>query len=285
MTITQRQIDRIQNNLASIESQAHRFMGEAKAVGLMFNEETTVFGESGINTVVEPVDIDGFYGVYNEDTRTIVHVAKPSYKLVQNKDITSLGLDLLEQSGIDAKVDTLHSYVNATEMRLVLVTGNMLFNDGVSDIMQTIELRNSYDASTTIGFSFGAIRQICSNGMIGNKTIASTKFRHTTGFEISKMAEQIGKLDLVSEKMTDAISTLADTRWTKDSEQTKEWFVKHYGKRKGVKIMESAVGSDMPATQWDMLQRLTWYISHEVEVGRRDYEQSKLTRIPEFAVL
>ena len=104
---------------------------------------------------------------------------RDTYQLVRNEDLIKELLDQLLGLSTSFKVDPSHSFVQNERMRVQITFPELRMQDSESDIALSLFLHNSYDQSEGVRMYFGAIRSICSNGMIFGDVMAKMYHRHT----------------------------------------------------------------------------------------------------------
>ena len=85
------------------------------------------------------------------------------------------------------RIDPSHSFCENNRMRLQITFPDLSLKDSESDIPISLFLHNSYDMSEGIRVFFGAIRSICSNGMVFGNVLARFNGRHTQGIKIESI--------------------------------------------------------------------------------------------------
>lgn len=207
-------------------------------------------------------------------TKRVVSVAKNSYQLIPNKDLINPFMENLEKLKVDWYIDPSHSYCLAHRMQLQVTFPGVLVHDGESDIPFSVYLTNSYDASCAVRLWYGAIRSICSNGMIFGSVLGSLYARHTSGFSFEKLEENFNK---ITDKITDVQTRIDQLK----SRELEEVFMKELQKALGKKRLEAIVSTDrLPdKSQWELLNDITYFISHEVPKPQRARLQLKTSKV------
>lgn len=72
-----------------------------------------------------------------------------------------------------------------------LLNAVLIIKDSESDIPISLFLHNSYDMSEGVRVFFGAIRSICSNGMVFGNVLAKFYGKHTQGFRIENITAKL----------------------------------------------------------------------------------------------
>lgn len=141
--------------------------------------------------------------IMRQDTNEVIHMCSSQYNLISNESLFTPFVDELYKrfDGEDIKAKINNRDNNRFNVSLIL--DNTKYDIKKGDIIcPTIELKNSYNGSTSFGVAIGFHRVICSNGMMGfNKEFHITK-RHKskegTTFDFSVIWQ---KLDEVEEQL------------------------------------------------------------------------------------
>lgn len=136
---------------------------------------------------------DDFVSVVRLDTNKVLAVHKSGYKLIKNEDLFPIFEEAIEKSNIDHRGMMVKDEVANSGAKVLrtyrfpkhrITLGSR--PDGKADeIDLTITLRNSYDGVWSFGYSMGAFRQICTNGMIIGNKFLDVKSKHTKHMDIS----------------------------------------------------------------------------------------------------
>ena len=213
-----------------------------------------------------------YKAITREDDGKLISVMSDTYKLVPNAEIIK---PLMEQlANLDNKwyIDDSHSFVSKNRMRLQVTFPELTFNDGRSDIALSLFLHNSYDGSEGIRMLWGAIRFLCSNGMILGTVLSKFYARHTKGINPNNISEQLhqtyDQIPIISER----ISILQNLDVPKSLTESIE---KKLGKHVIKHVQEQPVADN----QWVLYNYLTYYISHVVEKRLRAAYQMQVSRM------
>jgi len=231
-------------------------------------EERKVYFQSDSN----PKLTREYKAIVRPDKDKLISVMQDSYELVPNREVI---LPLLEQlQHLDTKwhFDNSHSFVDSKRMRLQVTFPDLTLNDGRSDIALSLFLHNSYDGSEGVRMFWGAIRGICSNGMVFGKVLAKFYARHTSGIRLDNLKEQVeqtyGQIPVIKER----IGILQNISVTKSLQESVE-------KQLGKTIVKYVNDQPSPQNQWILYNYLTWYISHVVNQRMRAAYQMKVSKI------
>ncbi|MBI2417238.1 MAG: DUF932 domain-containing protein [Ignavibacteriales bacterium] len=223
----------------------------------------------------KPVFTSDYKAIMREDTGSLISVMSDSYKIVPNAEIIK---PLMEQlHNLDSKwiIDASHSFVSDERMRLQVTFPDLTFNDGRSDIALSLFLHNSYDGSEGVRMYWGAIRGICSNGMVFGKVLAKFYARHTSGIQLDNLSEQVALTYEQIPVIRERISVLQNIGVTKQLQESVE---KQLGKTVTKYVQEQPQADN----QWILYNYLTWYVSHVVEQRMRASYQMRVSKMFEL---
>lgn len=196
-----------------------------------------------------------------------------SYQLVSNKEVILPVLEFLDNFDNKWYIDNSHSFVDDGRMRMQLTFPDLTVNDGDSDIALSLYLHNSYNGAEGVRGFWGAIRAICSNGMIFGKLLGSFYHRHTSGIDLEKLKTQVQisteKLPIIQQRINilQSINT--------NSEQ-----LEAIEKKMGKKIRKHVDNTfDFSESQYRLLNVLTYYISHQIEKRNRARYQMQVSKL------
>jgi len=151
--------------------------------------EEKVNGSSLIKIASQPVElitlkdaknhlVKGFMGVYNISEKEVVSVVSDTYKLLPNKQIIDPVLNFLEKENVKYYFDRF-SWVSERRMRLHFTFPDFKIKDDTKEgIISSVFLHNSYDMIESFRMEVGAMRQVCSNGMVIGKLLKRIKVVH-----------------------------------------------------------------------------------------------------------
>lgn len=209
-----------------------------------------------------------------EKSNKVISVAKNSYKLVRNKELIEPFLEQVCSLGVRWKVDPSHSFCEINRMRLQITFPDILIKDEESEIPLSVYLHNSYDMSEGVRLFWGAIRTICSNGMVLGSILGSLYARHTKGFCFENFYEEFGNA-------SDKIQSVQNHIQILQNRPVEEELMEQLQKSLGVRRMEEIVATDrLPdMSQWELLNDITYFISHCEEKPKRADLQMKTSKV------
>ena len=213
-----------------------------------------------------------YKAVIRSDNGKLISVMNDTYKVVSNREVMMPLLD--ELSKLDTKwiIDPSHSFVTDRRFRLQITFPDLTLNDNRSDIALSLYLHNSYDGSEGIRMYWGAIRFICTNGMVFGNVLSKFYARHTTGLNIQNIKEELQstyeKIPKIKERIDQLLHKKAD-------DEIKNKIEDELGK-----TVSSYISSHKEVIhQWALYNIITYYISHQIDKRLRAGYQMKLSRI------
>jgi hypothetical protein len=219
--------------------------------------------------------INGYKAIVapGENKDQVISVVKDTYKLIPNKLLIEPFMNQVSRLGVRWKLDPSHSFCQLNRMRLQITFPDILLHDEDSEIPLSVFLHNSYDLTESVRLFWGAIRSICSNGMVFGNILGTYYAKHTQGFAFEKFYDEFGNASDKISKVQQRIHALQESPV---ETQLMEQLQKQLGKRR----MEEITFTDkLPdKTQWELLNDITYFISHELEKPKRADFQMKVSK-------
>lgn len=209
----------------------------------------------------------------NENSDQVISVVKNSYKLVKNQELLEPFMEQVCRLGVQWRIDPSHSFCQTNRMRLQVTFPDILLKDQDSDIALSLYLHNSYDQSEGVRLFWGGIRSICTNGVVFGNLLGSFYGRHTQGFTFENVYKQFRD---ASDKIQSVQHTINSMERRAVDEQMMEELQKALGKRRLKQITNTDRVPDK--SQWDLLNDITYYISHEEKKSKRGDLQLKVSK-------
>ncbi|MBT4034778.1 MAG: DUF932 domain-containing protein [Candidatus Marinimicrobia bacterium] len=241
-------------------------------------EERPVAIHDGAQDIMDIENRDTFLSadykaLVRADTNEPISIVRNTYQVVPNRVLI---MQLMEELvGMDTPfvVEPSHSFVMNNKMRLQIKFPELIVTDDDSDIALSLYLHNSFDGSEGIRVFFGAIRGICQNGMVFGKSIAKAYHRHTSGFELCRISDSLSEITElmpgIQTRINELIQSDPDNALYEDIE-------KQLGKRMLSQVHES---SQKHTSQWDVLNAITYIISHVIDQRLRARYQMAASRV------
>ena len=239
--------------------------------------EDIVYYSNGVSKVPAPNN----KAIVTKDGE-IISVVKNKYTLITNEQVVMPLLEKLDK--LDSKwfIDNSHTYItkDLTRMRLQLTFPDLTFNDGASDVAMSLFINNSYDYSIGVRGMWGAIRGICSNGMVFGKVMSNFNVKHSSQFDVEKIAAQIEQTFELIPVIKERVNLLQQQTFTM-TEELQKTVEENIGK-KAYKYYEQENASGEVKSMYDFYNVMTYYISHYVNYRQRQLRQVKLSNMMEF---
>jgi hypothetical protein len=217
---------------------------------------------------------NGYKAIVREDTNEVISIVKDTYKIVKNSQLIDQLLRQLATCGQSFKIDPSHSFVDNSRMRLQITFNELRLRDRESDIALSAFIHNSYDQSEGVRFYFGAIRAICSNGMVFGKILSKYYSRHTSGFSFENLGEKLAEAREYFPEIQERINRLEILR-------VDEQLVENVSTKISKRLAEQAITQEEIGriSQWQLLNRLTNHISHEMEPRLQAKYQDNVSKV------
>lgn len=131
-------------------------------------------------------------------------------------------------------------------------------------------LHNSYDGSEGVRLFWGAIREICTNGLVFGTLLSKYYRRHTSKLDISNLKQQLestyDKIPILKHRIQILQDTKVTPKFRRDVED-------QMGKKIVKYIDEQEKKNKRAASLWILFNIVTYYISHMIERRlRADYQ-------------
>lgn len=147
---------------------------------------------NGIVKRPTPKIAENHKAIIRSDTNRIISIVNKNYKLVPNKELIDQLLEQLRRTDHKFEIEPHHSFVRDNRMRLQVKFPELFIKDDSEDGMSlSLYLHNSYDISEGIRMYWGAIRAICTNGVVFGKVLAKVYRKHTKGFDIQHLKQTL----------------------------------------------------------------------------------------------
>lgn len=217
---------------------------------------------------------NGYKAILRSDTNEVISIVRDTYKVVKNQDLIHQLLRQLATCGENFKIDPSHSFVDNYRMRLMITFPDLKLRDRESDIALSAFIHNSYDQSEGVRFYFGAIRAICSNGIVFGDLLSKYYSRHTKGFSFEKLADKLADAKEYFPEIQNRIHRLERLPVT---EVLYEDISEKISKKLAEQVMQQEeIGR---ITQWQLHNRLTNHISHKLEPRLQARYQQNVSKV------
>ena len=216
---------------------------------------------------------NSYKAIVRTDTNQVISIVKDSYKLVRNQELIDRLFRELATLSYAFKIDPRHSFVENAQMRLQIIFPEMLFHDSESDIAFGISLSNSYDKTCGVRCEFIGLRKICENGLVLRTILSRFYGKHTANF-IFELGEKLEEARAFFPDIQERILRLEHLPVTEELvEQVSDKVSKRLAEQL---IQEHEIGR---LRQWQLYNRLTNYVSHELEPRLHARYQENISKV------
>jgi hypothetical protein len=122
-------------------------------------------------------EVPGYQGVYDGQLRKVVSVVGNEYRLLPNKEVLLPILEHLDKTGWKFTFDQF-SYVSDQRMRVHLTFPEFHVKDDAKGINLSLFIHNSYNNLESFKLMPGAMRLVCTNGMVIGMLFRKIKINH-----------------------------------------------------------------------------------------------------------
>jgi len=217
-----------------------------------------------------------YKAIVRSDNGRLISIMKDSYQLVPNREVIMPLLEQLHNLDTNWVIDPSHSFTEDNRMRLQVTFPDLKLNDGRSDISLSLFLHNSYDGSEGVRMFSGAIRAICSNGMVFGTLLSKYYRKHTNGLEIKNLKTQLestyDKIPVIKNRIEILQNTSVTSSIRRDIQEKLGSNVTKY-------IKQQEKMNKKAANLWVLYNIITYYVSHIVEQRLRAPYQLGTSRL------
>ena len=216
-----------------------------------------------------------YKSIYRADTGSLLSIVGKDYKIMTNEELLDTLLGTIEKVGYKYYLDPSHSFVQDNRMRLQVTLPELTLQDDQSKIPLSLFVHNSYDYSEGVRIFWGAIRLICSNGMVFGKVLQKFYSKHTKGLEIETIKMKFEKAYQTIPEINQRIKLLENEVPEKDIEKE---LIEQLGPKIAKEInLKEKISNGISA--WVLYNFYTNYISHIIKIQTRAQYQQKLSKI------
>ena len=221
---------------------------------------------------------DNYKAIVRSDNGSskLISIMKDTYQLVPNREIIMPLLDQLHNLDTKWIIDPSHSFVQDDQMRLMITFPKLTFSDGQSDIALSLYLSNSYSGISAVKLIFGGIRIICSNGAIYGSILKQLYRKHTQGFEVKNLCEQIestyNNIPVIQHRIEMMQNSVVTPKFRRDVEDQMGKHVIKY-------VDQTEKQSKRSENLWMLFNIVTFYISHLISQRKRAQYQMQASKL------
>jgi hypothetical protein len=231
-------------------------------------------GQSDESNFENPLS-SSYKAIVRADTNETISIVRDSYKIVENEELVNKLMYELIHLDSPFKLDQSHSFVQNNRMRLQVTFPDLTIADSESSIALSLFLSNSYDMSEGVRLYFGAIRAICSNGMVFGQILSRFYGRHTKNLEITNVADNlrtaIDHLPAIQNRIRELEFSPVTPKLVESVEQ-------NIGKT----IAKQVFVDDQPLSAWQAYNRITHIVSHDLDQPLRARYQQNVAKVFEL---
>lgn len=214
-----------------------------------------------------------YKAIFHKSKNRLISIMKDSYKVIPNSEVILPLMEELHKLDTRWVIDESHSFLMVNRMRLQVTFPELTLNDGRSDIALSLFLHNSYDGSEGVRMYWGAIRGICSNGMVFGQELSRYYHRHTQGIELKNLKEELSRT-------YDSVPVIKERIEILKRLEVNDIFLGQVEEKLGKGISKYvAEQHPSPLSQWALYNLLTYYISHIVKLHMRAHYQFQVSRL------
>lgn len=212
-----------------------------------------------------------YKALVREDTNETISIVRKSYQMIRNEDLIESLMTQLEALDTPSYLDESHSFADNRRMRLQITFPELTVQDQESEIALSLFMSNSYDGSMGVRMIAGAIRFICTNGMVVGNILESFYSRHTKGF-------RMGAIENALESASKGLPNLQETINYLDLEPITQELVDSVREEVGVRLI-NAVDMRSLGTRWELYNALTEIISHKMKPQYHARYQANVSKV------
>jgi len=219
---------------------------------------------------------NNFKGIVKKSSDKLLSIVNKNYTLATNKSIVEPLINELENFDTKWYIDPSHSFYNDKRMRLQITFPELSIDDDHNKSGLSLFVHNSYDMSEGVRLYWGAIRHICTNGMVFGKAIGQYYGRHSKNLSVIHLKESLkntyDKIPVIQEriKILDEIAAKEHKIMTK---------IPEFGK--GIENYVGTANIDSMSL-WQLYNVITYYISHYINLDQRAKYQIKASKVFEL---
>ncbi len=219
-----------------------------------------------------------YKAIIRSDSNKIISIVNRNYKLVPNQVLIDQLLEELRRTEQKFEIEPHHSFVRDNRMRLQVKFPELFIKDDSDDGWAlSLYIHNSYDMSEGIRIYWGAIRAICTNGMVFGEVLAKFYSKHTKGFNIKHLKQSLETTYSLIPDIQERIDILNSLEVDSDFETE---FKDSLGKKiYNNLLLENEQESFHALTQLQLFHLITNYISHRVKHEQQARYQNAASKL------
>lgn len=214
-------------------------------------------------------ELEGFKRVYRPDQDLTLSVVSDQYKLVQHREAMEPAVEILGREGwkVDAsriERDGSSAFVQLTRRDAISPEVTRVVGEKVGERLM---LRNSYDKSSSLTFTMGAIVLVCSNGMVAPGKGGLGFNGHHTG-DVRENFDQFlrGLAKIEAGLATRMIEHYSQLDRFVPEQIGYEIIKRSVGERVSLQVLPmwtAGIGRDGSRSAWNLYNGITQYLTHD----------------------
>lgn len=202
--------------------------------------------------------------VIREDTREVLGLVSRKYSVIRHDHV----INALRKAVDSSANETITVERNGALLIAQYDLPKMQQEVKKGDIVQTrLIVRNSYDGQTTLSFWLGAMRLVCTNGMVVGDKFASFSKKHRGEMNMDSLAGDIAAVTSTFDTSMVAMKAMANIEYTPilvDDWMTGTPFEKVFSE-KTCKLIADEYNASGMHTLWGLYNACTAVITHQME--------------------
>ena len=209
------------------------------------------------------------------DLKKIVGIVSPGYKIITHKEALDKSISVVEQLE-DLKLKSVMTTKGGSRLFAMFesekeyMVGNL--ETGKPDnIKLRLTLTNSYDGALKYGFTIGAYRLVCKNGLRTGKDIFAVRQKHTSGLNVNAIMNSARKAVRYFNETT--IPTWQEMNKKEVSVENVLKQLEENIPDRLFKEVSETVARKQNATLWELYNDFTYTLTHN-EKFNKSYESN-----------
>lgn len=209
------------------------------------------------------------------DLNTVVGIVSPGYKIITHKEALDKSISVVEQFE-DLKLKNVFTTKGGSRMFAMFesekeyMVGNL--ETGKPDnIKLRLTLTNSYDGALKYGFTIGAYRLVCQNGLRTGKDIFAVRQKHTAGLNVNAIMNSARKAVRYFNE-----TTIPTWQEMSKKEVNVDYVLKQLEENlpdRLFKEVSETIAKKKNATLWELYNNFTYTLTHD-ERYNKSYESN-----------
>jgi len=221
-------------------------------------------------------EIDKFKLLVREDTDQPIAVVKQGYQIIQNRRIIEPMLEYLDKTDVRWEIDRENSCIDTDRLRLRIKYPDLnVEDDSDQGLNLGHSIHNSFDGNGSVKILEYLLRLVCTNGLTRWTTRNKIWFRHTKGFTYDEFNRILETLVIDAPVIGDRIRALQEL----EVNQTILCEARGLGTKGMHDYIEDRIQDVSQMNQWQLLNILTWFVSHNMKQRQMAEYQYKIGKL------